>query len=222
MMYYEKSQPGYTAELIAQRDKDTHNKNYDLTGVRDQLYEDFNGICYICGYSNPSNAIEHLRPHRTVDRVKMFDWNNLFYACEHCNGIKSDSYTGLLDCTQIKRIDSKFEFKFDPSKPRRRRAIITDNGSTSPDTCELLQLVFSIETTPKRKMGAQTLERKLATELRNFDLFVDAWKKDPTPVNEELIKEQVNNTTDFAAFKRWKVRLDTAKYPTVIQSWFVD
>lgn len=71
-------------------------------------------------------------------------------------------------------------------------------------------------------MGAQTLERKLATELRNFDLFVDAWKKDPTPVNEELIKEQVNNTTDFAAFKRWKVRLDTAKYPTVIQSWFVD
>ncbi|MBT0111949.1 HNH endonuclease [Vibrio alginolyticus] len=223
MMYYEKSQPGCTDILITQRDKDDHNKNYDIAGVREMLYNDFKGICYICGYSNPSNAIEHFRPHRSVDRVKMFDWNNLFYACEHCNGIKSDQYENLIDCTSIKQIDSKFIFKFDPTRPKRRRVIIEDNGSQSPDTVELISLVFSIETTPKRKMGAQTLEKQLATSLRNFDLFVDAWKADPSDQNmEQIIKDQVNNKTDFAAFIRWKVRLDNVNYPPVIQTWFID
>ena len=35
------------------------------------------------------SEVEHLRPHhnRTIlDRV--FDWNNLFYACPHCNNLK--------------------------------------------------------------------------------------------------------------------------------------
>jgi hypothetical protein len=221
-MYYEKTLPGYTDDLIKQRNRDNHNKNYDIPGVRDLLYDDFKGICYICGYSNPSNAIEHFRPHRTIDRSKMFDWKNLFYACEHCNGIKSDNYLNLLDCTSIVGIDLQFRYTFDPSKPKRQRANITDNGSNSPDSCELLQLVFSIESTPKRKMGAQTLDKKLAIELRNFDLFVNAWKDDPTPAKVALIKEQVNNESDFAAFKRWKVRLDPIKYPIVIQSWFIN
>jgi len=221
-MYYEKAQPGLTTELIHQRDKDDRNVNYDIKGVREQLYEDFKGLCYLCGYSNPSNAIEHFRPHKKADRVKMFDWNNLFYACEHCNGIKGAGFENLLDCTKIKGIEQKIIFKYDPNQPHRHKVTISNNNSGSPDTIELLQLIFSIDTTSKRRMGVQTLEKQLKKELKNFDLFIDAWMADPNQIHEEIIKEQVNNTADFAAFKRWQVRMNPDRYPLVLIDWFVD
>ena len=152
----------------------------------------------------------------------MFDWNNLFYACEHCNGIKSDNFENLLDCTEVKKIDGLLKVEYDASKAKRQKVSVIDINSNSPETIELIRLVFSINTTPKRSMGSITLEKQVAKELRNFKLIVDEYMRNPTQVNENLLKEEVNNKSDFSAFKRWKVRLNSQNYPNQLQSWFVN
>lgn len=53
-----------------------------------QLKADFHGKCYLCEIDElQSVEIEHLKAHHNgADRDRMFDWNNLFYCCPHCNG----------------------------------------------------------------------------------------------------------------------------------------
>ena len=66
--------------------------SYNKRDVIQQLKEDSHDKCYICELGGLSDSeVEHLRPHhnRTIlDRV--FDWNNLFYACQHCNNLKKE------------------------------------------------------------------------------------------------------------------------------------
>ena len=55
--------------------------SYNKRDVIQQLKEDSHDKCYICelgGLSDPE--VEHLRPHhkRTIIRLEVFDWNNLF------------------------------------------------------------------------------------------------------------------------------------------------
>ena len=53
--------------------------------------------CYLCEQKGLSDLqIEHLIPHRQ-NRDVMFDWNNLFLSCAHCNNIKNDKYTPILE-----------------------------------------------------------------------------------------------------------------------------
>lgn len=68
---------------------------YDKPDVVERLKKDFNNKCYICEINDLQDPqIEHLKP-RSVGRdieqkleIK-FDWNNLFWSCGHCNGIKN-------------------------------------------------------------------------------------------------------------------------------------
>ena len=47
-----------------------------------------------------SNQIEHLQSHRGNMDLK-YDWNNLFWACAHCNNIKLDTFEPILDLSLI-------------------------------------------------------------------------------------------------------------------------
>lgn len=46
-----------------------------------------------------SFQIEHLIPYRGDVELK-YDWNNLLWACAHCNNIKLDKYDPIIDCTK--------------------------------------------------------------------------------------------------------------------------
>ena len=51
------------------------------------------------GLSDPE--VEHLRPHHNRQlKDRVFDWNNLFYVCPHCNNLKKDvKYDDkIIDC----------------------------------------------------------------------------------------------------------------------------
>ena len=80
--------PPPSLAIEAQKTKGSYNK----PDVIQQLKEDSNDKCYICelgGLSDPE--VEHLRPHygrKIPERV--FDWNNLFYACPRCNNLKKE------------------------------------------------------------------------------------------------------------------------------------
>ena len=77
---------------------------YNKPDVIRRLKEDSHDKCYICelgGLSDPE--VEHLKPHhgRTIPE-RIFDWNNLFYVCPHCNNIKKESKYDdkIIDCCE--------------------------------------------------------------------------------------------------------------------------
>jgi uncharacterized protein (TIGR02646 family) len=221
MIYFAKTHPGPTQALLDQKASSDTSTNYDIAGVRSQLEDDFFDKCYICGIESTSMRIEHFRPHRG-NRELMFDWNNLFYACEHCNSLKGDRFTELLDCTSTTKIDDLIKFDYDPAKGIREKVLVSDINAQSPDTVELIQLVFSARNTPTKKAGAKVLERKLSEALRDFQSIVTQYTDNPTPANEALVRHEVNNQSEFAAFKRWKVKSSPQNYPTQLTQWFVN
>lgn len=81
------------------------NGSYAQDDVIKQLQTDFNGKCYICEMKNLSDPqIEHLLPHKQgKDKKRKFDWENLFWACPHCNRVKNQKKyeEGILDCCKI-------------------------------------------------------------------------------------------------------------------------
>ncbi len=72
-------------------EKTKANGSYKKDDVAEQLASDFRGKCYLCEMDElQSIEVEHLRPHHNGrDRDRMFDWNNLFYSCSHCNSVKN-------------------------------------------------------------------------------------------------------------------------------------
>lgn len=83
-------------------EKEKKHGSYSENDVIEQLRKDFHDKCYICELKDlPDAQVEHLRPHynrRMKDRV--FDWNNLFYVCPHCNLVKTSAVYDdkILDC----------------------------------------------------------------------------------------------------------------------------
>lgn len=64
--------------------------DYTSKDLTERLQSDFHDKCYICSLKElQSPQIEHLRPHKNGKYPeRKFDWNNLFWACGHCNRIK--------------------------------------------------------------------------------------------------------------------------------------
>ena len=88
MVKVERSLPA-PASLAMEKEKT--NGSYNGSDVVKRLMEDFNNKCYICEiYNLQDPQVEHLKPHfggKYIDRK--FDWNNLFWSCGHCNGVKN-------------------------------------------------------------------------------------------------------------------------------------
>lgn len=78
------------------------NGKYDRQDVIERLRQDFHNKCYICemkGLQDPN--VEHLLPHKSGKyQDRKYDWENLFWSCGHCNGIKNSSKydEGIIDC----------------------------------------------------------------------------------------------------------------------------
>ena len=68
----------------------------------ERLKKDFHNKCYICEMKELQDPnVEHLLPHKNGKYPeRKFDWENLFWSCSHCNGVKnSGKYDdGILDC----------------------------------------------------------------------------------------------------------------------------
>lgn len=63
---------------------------YNADGVCKQLLEDQNNKCYLCERIVTTNyQVEHLQSQSNRSDLKK-NWNNLFVACEYCNGRKSN------------------------------------------------------------------------------------------------------------------------------------
>jgi hypothetical protein len=95
MVYFEKTYPA-PSSLDSEFIK--NNGSYKEEDVLIKLDDEFHNKCYICESKGlESNNIEHFAPHKDINKIRKFNWSNLFWACSHCNQIKSATEP-LLNC----------------------------------------------------------------------------------------------------------------------------
>ncbi len=187
-------------------------KKHDAPDVINQLASDFHGKCYLCGDKiNKDLRVEHFVPHEKKPELKC-DWNNLFLACDFCNGIKSDTYnkpgTEIINPLKNNPEDSishkvtPFPI-MDPKIDKKREHPYVDN------TIRLLNRIFTdgITSSAAQKTKREDLVQNLKNEMKDFfNLIYDLLSDETGPNMKEVYKVQLKDHLEagsrFIEFKR--------------------
>ncbi|WP_368243913.1 HNH endonuclease [Clostridium tertium] len=187
-------------------------KNYRHQVVVERIRSNFNNKCYLCEIKESTSInIEHFIPHRGNDKLK-YDWNNLYFACSHCNGIKGDRYDNILDPLSDD-IESVINFNMDAIPMAK---VIIQSNSSNEKVSNTVMLLDEIYNKSSKLAGVRTeesrnLRSKLLKELRNFQdsLYIyydeDELEEDREKSRKEIIKH-LRSKSQFTAFKRCLIR----------------
>ncbi len=154
----------------------------------------------------------------------MFDWDNLFLACAHCNNIKLDKHENILDCTNIShQIETKFKYSLSlfPFEDVVIEAL--DNAPETITTKNLLLAVYN-GTTQMKILEANNLKNKLIDELGVFSRLVINYFKDVYDDDDHQhffreIKAHLSRKSSFTAFKR-SIILNNIKLKEEFEKYF--
>ena len=195
------------------------NGRYDKADVIARLKEDFHNKCYICEMKELQDPnVEHLLSHKNgTDRQRKFDWENLFWSCGHCNGIKNNGKydRGILDCC-----------KFDPEKyltfQIKEDAVMIyvrdSNNEVHKRTASLIVETFSLKNTGMRTYTSEQLLRLLQKEMNLLYRQLHKVHKNPDSQSAiRVIRSLLRRESAFAAFKRCYVREHAIEYPQLQQ-----
>jgi hypothetical protein len=203
MVYFEKKYPAPSSleKCSSYREDDVLNK----------LYDEFNNKCYICESKGiEAINIEHFVPHKKINNIRKFNWSNLFWACSHCNQIKSD-IEPLLNCTiKEDKVDINIRYYIDDDLVTNKIIIekLVDNIQTE-NTVKLLNNIYG-GTTTTNKFQAGAKRNKLYDELCYFSMYIQQYTRTEDTKRKiqllETIKYELSNESAFTAFKRWIIR----------------
>ncbi len=195
------------------------NGRYDKQDVIEQLKEDFHNKCYICELKDLQDPnVEHLFPHKNGKYPeRKFDWENLFWSCGHCNGIKNNSKydEGILDCC-----------KSDPEKSicfRLRNSDVVIAVSDPEDdilrrTASLITETFSLKNTGMRIYTSDERVKQLQKEMNLlYKQLEKIHNGSGSKVTMRMIRSMLRRESAFAAFKRCYVRDHAMEYPELQQ-----
>ena len=208
MINIKKSQP---APLCLSDEKEKANGDYKCGNVLKRLKEDFYNKCYICEEHEPSTInVEHLKPHKK-DKNLMFDWNNLFLSCGHCNNIKLAKYDNIINCTDNSEIITdllKFEIKPFPREKAKITPLISRLDINS--TAQLLNEVYN-GTTELKNIEGLNIRNKLIRELVEFGRLLQEYydfglDKEDKEYLQKKIKQRLSKEAPFTAFKIWIIK----------------
>ena len=203
-----------TAPLSLAVEKQKANGVYNKADVIQQLKEDSNDKCYICelkGLSDPE--VEHLKPHhgrKIAERV--FDWNNLFYVCPHCNNLKKEAKYDdkIIDCCvddPEKMLEQSYE----------KGHVIVHNivdEESAIMTAELIQDCFEKRNTGIREAACQYRIDRLAESMSILYKTLANHKEHPEKERYiRSLRSSLSRKSAFAAFKRNYVRKHISDYP---------
>lgn len=193
----------------------TAGAQYRNSDVIEQLVKDSNDKCYICESSPVSDPeVEHLLPHKNgkyPDRQN--DWNNLFYACRHCNIVKNKPKyeDGIIDCCKC---DPEELLCQELIEDTVRVSVLDLNDCKVQLTAELIEEVFMSDRTELRKNAAAV--RLNALQLRMNMLYSNLQEyseKEYDVFTEKSIAAMLKRTEAFAGFTRCYVRNHLSEYP---------
>jgi len=210
MVNFTKSKPSTEVSKKLQEEKKKQSGTYNIPEVVEAINIEFHNKCYICEQKNIKNInIEHFKPHRGgADRDLMFDWNNLYYACGHCNNLKLSKYDDILDPGNPNDdVESLIHYGM-PILHKRAEVKIAgcvDNEKVK-STVELLNYVYNGKTAIK-DAEAVNIKHDLVKELSKFtewlrDYDDDELEDDEREVLKRNIRKGVNVKSAFTAFKR--------------------
>lgn len=192
------------------------NGSYEKEDVVEQLKEDFHNKCYICELKWLQDPqVEHLLPHKNGKyKDRKFDWENLFWVCAHCNGIKNQNKydEGILNCCKRdpeKLID--FQLNDDNVKLIRNFSVQDDEIDR---TILLIWEVFNRKNTGMRVYKSAMRFKALRTEMNLLFDNLEQLKQEPgSIVVLRKLRALLRRESAFAAFKRSYVRKHLLDYP---------
>lgn len=146
------------------------------------------------------------------DKDRKFDWNNLFWACGHCNGVKNQRKYDehILDCCKE---DPEERIYFRLHDGDTDITVVNSEDYDAQMTAELVTEVFNITNSGMRVYKSafrfQELNREMnklydtLDELTQYPDFVFAQKK---------LQALIRKESRFAAFKRCYIREHARQY----------
>lgn len=195
------------------------NGKYDKQDVIEQLKQDFHNKCYICemkGLQDPN--VEHLLPHKNGRYPeRKFDWENLFWSCGHCNGIKNNKKyeEGILDCC---RQDPEIYLSFRLNDNNVLVEIKGPDNEIQKRTALLIMETFSVKNTGMRTYTSTERLRLLQKEMDVLYKQLEKIHKNPgSKAALRTVRSLLRRESAFAAFKRCYVREHAKEYPQLWQ-----
>jgi hypothetical protein len=206
MIHLSKSQPAPISLASKQ--------SYREPDVLERLQNDFKNKCYICEEKEITTLnVEHFIPHKGDIDLK-FDWNNLFFACGHCNGTKGKEYDSILNCTDPKDDPEnwiEYEIKPFPKEKVKLNPIAGfESNQRVMNTVHLLDSVYN-GTTALKKLESSNLRAKLQREIGDFNKYLKEYYSEDSTLEEKntcnrIILRQLQSSSAFTAFKRWIIK----------------
>ncbi len=189
------------------------NGSYGEQDVIRQLRLDFHEKCYLCGMSPTDLNVEHLVAHHGDPDLK-FDWDNLFFCCPHCNGMKNQKKyeKDVLDCC-----------KTDPETVLRQELIegivvvtALEDTETARATAALLTDCFERRNTGTREYGCDKRAEALMETMRQLYPVLRKLRAEPSPEKSRhlrTLRGLVDRKHEFAGFTRTYVRQYLTAHP---------
>ena len=203
-----------TSPLCLEDEKLKNNGKYNCGDVIEKLEKDFYGKCYLCESNQFSINVEHFTPHKKNKDLK-FDWNNLFFACSHCNNIKLAKYDNILNCTDNINIEEYLYYNSDSVLFPKYEINITINQefnscAKTKQSAELLNKIYNGHTDLKIK-DAEKLKDNLLEHLTKFQSKLLKYTKSKFNPNKQKrykkkIIDELHNSSHFCAFKRYIIK----------------
>lgn len=193
--------------------------SYEKEDVVERLIKDFHNKCYICGMDKLQDPqVEHLLPHKNGKYPeRKFDWNNLFWSCGHCNGIKNQGKydVGIIDCCKIDP-ESVIVFRL---QDEMVQVWAKDNNNTQAVlTAELITEVFDKRNTAMRTYKCDLRFQELNQEMNKLYDSIEELQNNPeSKFALRKLKALLRKESRFAAFKRNYIRENYQRYPQLLQ-----
>ena len=212
MVKVERSFPA--PDSLAEEAKKVNGK-HDKPDVIERLKKDFHNKCYICEMKELQDPnVEHLLPHKNGKYPeRKFDWENLFWSCSHCNGVKnSGKYDdGILDCCKD---DPEKVLSFSLVNDDVMITILNLGHEIQERTALLITEVFSLKNTGMRTYRSDQRLKLLQKEMNILYKQLEKLHRNPeSKVIMQMIKSLLSRDSAFAAFKRCYVREHVNEYP---------
>lgn len=177
--------------------------SYSEPDVIRQLKLDFYDKCYICELKNLQDPqVEHLLPHKNGAYTKRkFDWENLFWSCGHCNGVKNrEEYEkNILDCCKI---DPEEKLSFRLINGNVEIEVKEPFNIQAVKTAQLVFEVFNIKNTGMRTYKSDMRLKELEKEMNVLLDNLEKYKTNPnSKVTVRKIKALLKRESAFAGFK---------------------
>src|SRR5690606_24284124 len=164
MLYYPKSQPA-PASLEAEKLKS--NGSYNQADVLARISNDFKNKCYICGAKSTTFNVEHFIPHRGDLDLK-FSWENLFWACGHCNNTKLARFDNILNCTDPSdHCEERIKYIFKGFANEKPRIEPLDSDPRTLQTVELIRAVYE-GTTIHKEIESSNIKNEILHDFTDF------------------------------------------------------